>query len=404
MLRFLLISAITICMWASTSRAIGPIEISDRDSSAVLRLQLAAQLLTAWESKDNGTGRESDEALYMKARRIRPVMVLTIPKYKTSFRLHLSTAPGSIELMDFYFNTELCSKMSLRVGQYKIPFTRYRIQSFQRLTFADWSIVTKYFGAERQIGFSVHNGYEKPPRFAYAVGVYSGTNARASHATGLATIYGEKVSNPSDLSESAPKIKFHPEIACYLAYNSGGINVRTDSDDKGGGLRYSVASSVAWDLDPTEYEDLALRVAQEFLVKYRHFSFMGAGYLGFTDVDTSLRTRLALSGILVQSAWRATNRYEFSARYAFVDIKDAITDDALSRAQSITANSNDADLISQYKSAGMVAREHEGTVGFNVYLDGHNLKLQNDFGVSRKVRRNENRTDYLLRSQIQLSF
>jgi hypothetical protein len=79
----------------------------------------------------------------------------------------------------------------LRIGQCKVPFTRFRIQSFQRLTFADWPIVTKFFGGERQIGVTLHNGYEDPPVRAYVVGLLSGVNARASHGIGIATVYGE---------------------------------------------------------------------------------------------------------------------------------------------------------------------------------------------------------------------
>lgn len=400
-----LIAAIIIaCLSTPLASAIGPFEIVSSDSNSVLRLRLVSQLQTVWESKETGGSQDRESALFMKARRIRPTVTVSIPEYETNFRLHLSLAPGSIELMDLYFDTRLLSTSHLRVGQYKIPFTRYRIQSFQRLTFADWSVVTKYFGAERQIGLSLHNGYEKPPRVAYAFGVFNGVNARASHATGIASVFGEKVANPSDLSESSPKAKFHPELACHIAYNSEGIDVGTDSDAEGGELRYSVASSFAWDLDPADYQDLAVRAAQECLVKYRHFSFMGAGYLGFTPVGESLRSRIAMTGLLAQTSYRATDRYEVSLRYAFVNIDNDIANTAHSRAQTIISETDNEDIAQQYRNAGAVLEEHEGTLGFNVYLDGHSLKIQNDIGVSLHDRRDGDRTDYLFRSQIQLSF
>jgi len=153
----------------------------------------------------------------MRARRIRSTFTVSRPEYETVFRLHLSPAPGSFELMDMYFNAGLTSQLQLRVGQYKMPFTRYRIQSFQRLTFVDWAIVTRYFGAGRQIGFSLHNGYEGPPRFAYAIGIFSGVIARAAHATGFPLLFGEKLTNPSDLSGSALKSEFHP-VLCRCGY------------------------------------------------------------------------------------------------------------------------------------------------------------------------------------------
>ena len=147
--RLAVVCALALVLGSSALASVGPFEVVSRDSSTVLRLQLASQLQTAWESKDKGPSANRDVALYMRARRIRPTLTVSVPEYKTDFRLHVSMAPGSIELMDLYFNTKLNDRWSVRVGQYKIPFTRYRIQSFQRLTFVDWSIVTKYFGAER---------------------------------------------------------------------------------------------------------------------------------------------------------------------------------------------------------------------------------------------------------------
>ncbi|HDS01118.1 MAG TPA: hypothetical protein ENO07_03785, partial [candidate division Zixibacteria bacterium] len=344
--KLIAVIVLILCIIHSPASAIGPFEIADSDSSAILRFQLAGQFQTLWESRDRGDDSGKENSVYMKVRRVRPTLMVTVPDYKTSFKLHLSAAPGAVELMDLYFDSELLSFFAFRIGQYKIPFTRYRIQSFQRLTLVDWAIVTKYFGAERQMGIAVHNGYEKPPRLAYVAGIFNGVNARASHTSGLASLFGEKVINRSDLSASSPRSEFHPELVFHFAYNANSINVRSDSDAGGGGLRYSIASSIAWDIDPTEYHDLALRAAQEFLVKYEGFSVMGAGYLGFSGIGESLRSRLAFSGLLIQSAYRTTGRVEFSLRYAHVKIEDAIADEAFNRAQSIIAETEDDAIIS----------------------------------------------------------
>ncbi len=399
-----LITAGILCLWISPCAAIGPFEISSPDSSTTLKIQLAAQFLTAWENKDNGAGNDRESILYMKARRIRPTLTVSVPEYRISFKLHLSAAPGSIELMDFYSETKLSSLINFRLGQYKIPFTRYRIQSFQRLTFVDWAIVTKYFGAERQMGLSIHNGYEKLPRWGYVFGLFSGVNARAAHAVGLASIYGEKPVNPSDLSGSSLKSKFHPELVCHASWNGNNIDVSTDADTEGGNLRYSLALSAAWDLNPTDFEDMALRLAPELLCKYRHLSLMGVGYIGFVDMDDSMRIRKAMTGFLVQTAYCINRRIELSLRYAAIDIDDKITDEALLRAQAIVADTDDDDITSQYKNAGNILGEREGTFGVNVYLDGHGFKVQNDIGFARYQRRDEDRTDWLARSQLQLSF
>jgi len=410
-----------ICLFCLNTAwpGIGPFEISDKDSSTQLRFQFAGQLRTQYESKDAGSGKERTEKFFTEARRVRLTFTVKLPQRHLSFKLHLSTAPGSLELMDAQFDYQLRSGLQLRFGQYKVPFTRYRIQSFQRLTFADWAIVTKYFGAERQIGASLHNGYEKPPRWGYVVGVFTGVNARASHGLGLAPVYGEETANPSDLTDPGPKAEYHPEIFAHASFNTGGIDVQSDTDEKREGLRTSVSFSAAWDVEPVEYQDLFVRLSPEILMKYRGLSFSGIGYAGFVRMGCPKIDRLGISGGLVQSAYRINTRFEISARYALVDFETALIDDAYSRAKTLIAEAqvlvdeseeqelalmNLADIKAQYKNAGKIIREEETTFGFNIYWEGHSLKMQNDAGWLIHTRRDEIRTDFMVRSQFQLTF
>jgi len=401
----------------SSAASIGPFEIHTADSSAVLSLRMAAQLRMDWENKDGGIQSDRSSTLSMQARRIRPSVAVDLPKQRLRFYLHLSTAPGSLELMDLYFDYRLGRSFQLRAGQYKTPFTRYRIQSYQRLTFVDWAVVTKYFGAERQMGFTIHNGYENPSRWGYAAGVFSGVNARASHAVGLATIYGEPSVNPSDLSDPGPKARFHPELFGHVSFNTGGIDVRSDSDEKSQGWRSSFAASLSWDLDPDQYQDLALRLAPEMLLKHRGVSFMAAGYIGFVPIANSLRTRLAMTGLLAQSSLRLTDRYEVSLRYAVVDMEEAVLNDAFLRAARLVNAAQEQlsdstltqeefnDLKKRYRDAGRTKREQELTAGCNIYLQGHSLKWQSDVGwLRRTIREGEAMNDITVRSQLQLAF
>lgn len=321
--------------------------------------------------------------------------------------------------MDFYVDYRIARQLRFRFGQYKVPFTRYRIQSFKRLTFVDWAIVTEYFGAERQMGFAFHNGYEMPPTWGYAFGVLTGVNARASHAIGLPRLYGEIVANPSDLSDPDPRAKFHPELFWHVSYNARGIRVQSDSDEERQRFRYSAGLSAAWDLDPTPYQDFSFRLASELLTKYRGVSLCAAGYTGFAETGDQSHTDLAMVEGLFQTAYRISKRCEISLRYAVVQFEDVVTDDAYQRAQQLIARAERvlnssvekelaqqylSDITAQYKNAGKTLREQEMTVGLNVYIVGHSLKWQNDAGWLRHSLRNETRTDYIARSQFQLTF
>lgn len=377
----------------NNSSSEGPFILYSADSSSSLRFQLAAQLRTVFESCDEGEEGDRDETFIMEARRIRITLSGTIGQPSIAYKLHLSTAPGSIELMDFYFNYKFSGCYQVRIGQYKIPFTRYRIQSFQRLVFVDWALTTKYFGAERQMGISVHNGYEKPPKWGYVFGVFSGVNARASHAVGLAKFYDAEIINPSDLSESNSKAEFHPEAAVHLSFNSAEMNVGSASDALLRGWRYSFGLSGAWDMDPDVQQDLAGRFSAEALLKCRGWSFLSVAYAGLAQIGDDAETDPAMLGALMQTAYRMNHRYEVSARYAVVDFRKVLTEsDEL------------ADVIAQNPDAGQLLRDEEFTIGINIYLKGHSLKWQNDISWLQKRYRTDITTDYTWRSQFQLTF
>jgi hypothetical protein len=390
---------------AKSALSIGPFVVYNADSSSSIRLQFVGQLKATLESRDNGTDVSRTDKYSMQGRRIRFTLSGTVYDADLSYKVHLSTAPKSLELMDFYFNYQYCSCLQFRFGQYKTPFTRYRIQSFQRLIFADWAIVTKYFGAERQMGFAFHNGYEQPPQYGYIFGVFSGMNARAAHAVGISEMYGEKVSNPSDLANPGAMDKFHPELFLHLSYSANGIKVSTNSDEAKTGLRYSFGLSGAWDLFPTKYYDFSLRLAPEFLVKYRGIALVGIGYAGYSKIGKPSENKLAMTGGLVQAAYRLNSTYEVAVRYALVDFTSKLTDDAADRATQLIADSgDDPDVIVQYGKAGKIKQQQELTAVFAVYFIGNYLKWVNDFGWLRHCYADENRDDYQWRSQFQISF
>ncbi len=389
---------------------IGPFVLRTADGGSSLQPGFTLQLQVREVSKDQGQDlARLNEATFI-ARRIRPTLGGTLLTADLSYYLHLSTAPGSLELMDAYLDYQLLRHLRLRGGQFKVPFTRYRIQSFKNLTLVDWSINTKWFGAERQMGLALHNGYEKPPAWAYELGVFTGANARASHEKGLAGLYGEALPNPSDLTDPAPPPGVHPELVTHLSYNPGGIDVSTDTDGEGGGLRGSGGLSAAWDLAPTAAIDMPLRLAAELLLKLRGASLAAAFYLGLfapaaTPEDPAA---LGLLGVQLQASYLLCSRVELAARYARVDVRGALRRDAQARAAARVAAAADeaarAALEKQYAAAGQLQDEQELTVGANLYLVGRSLKWQNDLTLLFSERPGATRLDLTFRSQVQLAF
>ena len=396
-LKNILIIISLLFIWLPGSKAaIGPIQIYSADSSNYLRFQFAGQFRTYLESDDSFDNDSRSYDTFTKFRRIRLTFKGYLLKPELTYKLHLSAAPGSLELMDFYLNYKINPGLQIRYGQFKTPFTRYRIQSFQRLTFTDWAIVTKYFGAERQIGLSAHNGFETPPRWGYALGIFTGVNARASHGIGIAEVYQVDVPNPSDLTDPASTGKYHPEVVGHVSFNSADIDVQSDSDPEKGPLRYSLSLSSAYDFEPEKYLEFSLKAAAEALVKYRGISMSAVGYIGNTDLDKDSKKELAMSGGLIQTAYRLNKSYELSLRYALVDFKDVL----LNSARNYIAETKEIEV----SEVVLAYREEEYTLGFNIYLSEHNFKIQNDASWHRHVNDNNILDDYTLRSQIQISF
>ncbi|MBN1211006.1 MAG: hypothetical protein JXA92_00370 [candidate division Zixibacteria bacterium] len=382
---------ILIVCFQSGRASVGPFNLYAADSSSYVRLQMVGQLRSELQIKETASDDDRECEFYTKFRRIRLTASGSVLNPDFTFKLHLSTAPGSLELMDFYFNYQLDKNLQFRYGQFKLPFTRYRIQSFQRLTFADWAVVTKYFGAERQMGLALHNGFERPPRWGFVFGVFNGANARASHGIGIAEIYNEDTPNPSDLTDPVAVEKFHPEIVCHGSFNSDDIDVGSDTDDSGDKWRLSSGVSAAYDFDPVARRDFSLRLAVEVLTKYRGFSFSSVGYTGYFKRDNDSKTEPAMTGALVQTAYRFYRRCELALRYALVDIRTALI-----RSAENTLEDDELD--------GLLHRDEELTAGFNFYISGHGLKWQIDAGSSRRTYAACSTTDYLIRSQVQLSF
>ncbi len=405
--------------------AIGPFAIESRDGQSRLQIGFAGQLLYQMDGRDTG-GAERTLRHSVDVRRLRETLKGSAASERFTFALQLSTLYGALELIDLYLNYAFLPDIQIRLGQMKVPFTRYRMMSFSRLTFVDWALVKSYFGAERQRGVVLHNGLTKQRRIAYALGLFTGQNARAAAAVGLARATGEPVENPSDLVDPAAMERIHPEIALHLSYNHNDIDTAIDTDLEGGPLRFSVGVSGAYDTRPDPLVDFSFRLAPEVLFKAYGFSFFSAFYSGFADRGgVGLDQQHAMSGLLVQLSYLLWGRLEISARFAFVDLDDDVLRQSRNRADdrmtvlqgeldALRAREWDSGLeaaiadretaLSDLGKRGTLNRDQELTFGLNVFIIGTSLRWQSDVSWLQREYVDGNRDDIRLRSQITLQF
>ena len=383
--------------------------ISSKDGKSALSFHLTTQFRWEYAFIDRGAshGRTTDSNFLF--RRLRPVIKGRLLTRKVTYLMHLNVVPGALELMDLWMDFQFLYQLRMRIGQMKVPFTRYRLNSFKDRPVLDWSNPTRYFGAERQIGVMFHNGLGHPPIIEYQLGIYTGVNARASNGIGIPLIYGASIPNNSNLASPDSLDNMHAELALHLAFNPCGINIKRPSDLEGGPFRYAIGISLAWDFKPTPMQDMRLRFAPEILLKAHHFSFSGVFLLGLSDrLAGGGSYKPGVLGGVAQVSYLFAKRYELAFRYTVVHILSGLGNDARQQADARIARASaqgekDA-LTAQYVDVGLLRTEHELNLGFNIYILGTNLKWQIDGGLLIHSRKDGNRYDVLLRTQVQLAF
>lgn len=320
-----------------------------------------------------GFAKGSDETL--EFRRIRFTLSSSFIDGRIQSRFTINLTPSAFELIDMWLAFSRFKFATMRIGQFKIPFDRYRAQSFAVLSFVDWASTTRMFGSERQIGAELlaSGGFWD---LEYAFGVFTGTNARASHAVGITEVYGDVPLNSSDVGSGEIVTEFHPELAGRVAKNFGDINTDTNSDVTGTDhLRHSVGVGFAWDARPNPIEDLGLRLSAEWLGKIRHFDFNAILYLGWYAPWEGKGIVFGPLGAMGEIGYRFSLMWELAARYSITYLTPNLRDDARAYGEFQIANAADpAAAMAQYGLNGDQKTEAELAVATTAHIIGNSLK------------------------------
>lgn len=353
---------------------LGPVRIYLGDSEDWIRIGLVAQLQYEHEQFLGGAGLQKGATDTLEFRRLRTVLASSFLEGRIRSQLQLNLSPQALELIDLWLSFTRYRFASVRVGQFKIPFTRYRAQSFAALSFTDWSPVTKMFGAERQLGLeaSASGGLAN---LEYALGVFTGQNARASHAVGLEKYYGETPQNPSELGDGTVFTSFDPALVGRVAKSFGKIDTVTNSDIAGGPLRHSLGLSLAWTARPEQTVDLPVRLALEWLAKLHHFDVNAVAYLGWFERWANGKLGFGSFGLLAEAGYRITSIFEVATRYSLVYYSNALQDDAAAYAQFQIDDAEDpVQAAVQYAGVGELIAGQELSLAASAHIIGNSLK------------------------------
>ncbi len=352
-------------------RRLGPAKISIGDGGDRLSIGFAVQLRGALAQRSNDPVGAVDGGVGL--RRLRTSLGSRFLQGKVRSAVQVNLTPNSPELLDGDVHEPRVEQIGVRVGQFKVPYTRYRLQSFAALSLTDWAPTTGMFGAERQIGLELLNPAPGRSTWEYGVGVFTGVNARATHAVGLVETYGGVPTNRSSFRGFEAPSRIHPEFIARVAKDFGGIDTATSTDYVGGPLRSSVGLSAAWDAQAKRREDLSGRLAIEWLAKVRHAYVNVVGHAGWFD-----RARDAGPwGALTEVGYRFARYWEISGRYDGIWLGRRLRNDAAAFAQSAEA-AGDRDVTDRdgFELVGRLRSRHELACALSYYIIGHSLKAQ----------------------------
>ena len=284
-------------------------------------------------------------------------------------------------LLDLRFTLQASDELRLRVGQWKIPYNRERVDSSGKQQFAERSIGTPWFTLDRQQGLAVFGRLWQGTRADswYNVGVYSGTGRGGTGSVEHPMVLGRWQWNflKRDLPFSQSDIGYRDKPAATISVaGASWQGPFTAFSTKGGG---ELPGYETGDSDRYRVRQALFETAYQ----YRGFSWQQEYHWKTID-DTQTGVVRDLYG------WYAQAGYFFHALFAKFPKPLEI---AFRLAEVDPDTSADDDS------------ENEWTLAFNWFFAGHRNKLTFDF--SRLRNRNEEvgqRWENRIRLQWDVSF
>jgi len=387
---------------------LGPVRIKIGKTDDWIGVGFATQLQFEYDQQFATAGFPKESTETLQFRRIRTTLSSSFIDGRIRSRFQINLTPSAFELIDMWFAFTRFKFATFRIGQFKIPYDRYRAQSFAALSLVDWAPTTRMFGSERQVGAEMLGigGFLKAE---YAIGIFSGTNARAAHAVGITEVYGEVPRNPSDFGFGEVVSDFHPELAARAAKNFGKINTDANSDVTGSKeLRHSVGVGIAWDARPKATQDLGLRLSAEWLGKIRHIYMNVVSYLAWFKPWEGGKILYGPMGFMAESGYRFSLMWELALRYSVTYLTPWLRSDARSYGASQIANATDpADMMAreeQYGQNGEQTTNNELALAGTSYIIGNSLKVVAEAAWMAQRWETGRRNGFRLNLQLQFLF
>jgi hypothetical protein len=384
---------------------LGPVRIPVGKTEDYIGIGFATQMEFGYDQQFATGGFPSTSQQTLEFRRIRFTLSSSFIEGRIRSRFQINLTPSSFELIDMWFSFTRFKFATFRIGQFKIPYDRYRAQSFAALSFVDWAPTTRMFGSERQVGGEMlaSGGFLD---LEYAIGLFSGVNARAAHGVGITEVYGEIPLNPSNLGAGEVVSAFHPEIAMRVARNFGEINTDSNSDVlQTKHLRHSMGVGFSWDARPEATEDLGLRLSAEWLGKIRGIHMNVISYVAWYKPWEGGKNLFGPLGFMAETGYRFDLMWELALRYSVTYLTPWLRSDARSYGQFQIMNATDpAEALLQYGRNGDQTTSQDLALAGTSHIIGNSLKVVAETAWQQQLWDTGRRNGFRFNLQPQLLF
>jgi len=341
-LALLMVPGIAAARPATTPPAAGGLVLRSDDGRNSLRLVGLFQFQHAHRWVD---GAPDTDALFVN--RARVGLVGSVLARDLRYTLVAELAPPSPRLVFANLDYTFVPGVSLRVGQFKRPFSRSFLTPSSELAFIDRpsSVGPSAFGDNADVGVMLHDG--AAGRFEYAIGVFGGAG-------------------PNTIPD-----RDHPLVAARVGYHTAGAKPYTESDLDGGPPRFAIAAAALVDLDGDRDHASFTSAVVDVALQARGVSLISAVYAGTRQAGRRWSAQRADAiGHHTQLGYVIAERVEPVVRYALMQPREGNA-------------------------------QHDLAGGLNVFLRGHAVKWQTSVSVRLHGRE---RPDVHLQSQLGLAF
>jgi hypothetical protein len=297
------------------------------EAKLALRTQLRFESFRSLED-----GAESQSRFYLP--RVRLQLDGNVFGKDNRYKLELGVGDrGSFSFVKDYIVEKKVSGVWFRIGQWKRPFSRQEMTSDFSGTFNERSIANDFAGGGRDLGFAIHNDYEKSPEgLEWVVGIFNGFSGGSDRPRITTTCEQDPVTLEITCTNGAAQsfpTDFSPTAIVRVGYNQGKIKGYSEVDFEGGPLRFSVAANYKVDLadlgkgaEESVGDNLSHGIGVDAIVKVNGFDATVGGYgMKLKTADLGF-AGFAQAGLLV-----IPKKAHVAGRFAFAEIPG--TDDYL---------------------------------------------------------------------------